>query len=114
MPDKEIEDQVFQVRGKISGDTLAQLHIRGAGTNVKDALRRNGWNSESLVAVPVITTDPDTGKVRGSRWEIRGLLADYNIKASSVWGEAQKNVSLQCNLKADDFKFSERNSGRRK
>ena len=34
MPEKEIEDELFKVRGQISGDTLAQLHIRGANTNV--------------------------------------------------------------------------------
>ena len=112
MSDKEIEDQVFNVRGDVSEDTLAQLHVRGAGTNVKDALRRNGWNNVSLVAVPVITTEPDTGRVLGSRWELRGLLAEYSMKATSVWGQAVKSVSLHFNLSAEDFKFSERKSGK--
>ena len=111
MPEKEIEDELFKVRGQISGDTLAQLHIRGANTNVNDALRRNGWNGEALVAVPVVTTEQRTGKVLGSRWEIRGCLAKYSLKASSVWGEALKTISLHLDLKADDFKFSARKSG---
>lgn len=107
----EIKDPVFDVRGNIGQDKLTQLHIRGADTNVDDALMRHGWDGKTLVAVPIVTTEPDTGKVLGSRWELRGPLAQYSIKATSIWAEASKNISLSLDFKADQFRFSARPTG---
>merc|ERR1719342_1473579 len=70
-----IKDKVMDERGPVPDSIWAQLQIRGSGTQVNDALTRWGWSRDQLVVTPVIITEPSSGKVMGSKWEVRGKVA---------------------------------------
>ena len=108
---KVIKGPVFDHRGPIPTPTLAQLGIRGGETQVDDALSRWGWSRDTLVAAPVVSTEPGSGKIMGSRWEIRGIVAKYQIAANSLWAEANGNINVMFNLDGKNFKFSNRGTG---
>ena len=108
MPVKSIENEVFTKRGPISQQLLSQLSIRGGAQHISDALTRAGWNGMGVRVVPVVSTNPDTGAIIGSRFAVRGKIADYEIKASSLWSRAPKDVMVKMDLNGSDFVFSNR------
>ena len=106
-----IKDKVMDERGPVPDSTWAQLQIRGSGTQVNDALTRWGWSRDQLVVTPVIITEPSSGKVMGSKWEVRGKVAKYTINATTLWNDANKNVAVHVDLEGESFKFSNRGTG---
>ena len=106
-----IKDKVMDERGPVPDSTWAQLQIRGSGTQVNDALTRWGWSRDQLVVTPVIITEPSSGKVMGSKWEVRGKVAKYTINATTLWNDASKNVAVHVDLEGESFKFSNRGTG---
>ena len=64
--------------------------------------------SRDPVVVPILSTEADNGRIIGSRLAVRGKIAQYDIKASSLWPEAGKNISLSLDLEGRDFSFSNR------
>ena len=73
-----IRDKVFDTRG--------QKLFCNSETNVTSVLARGGWDRSSPVMTPVITTERgDSAKVLGSRYAVRGNLADVTFNASTVW-----------------------------
>ena len=105
-----IQDRVFGTRGPIPQQVANSLCIRGSETCIDDALLRFGWNGKSMVACPVISSEPGTGRVLGSRWCVRGDIASYTMKCISIWPGADKDMTISWKLKGSDFKFSERDS----
>ena len=107
MSDAVIKDPIFDVRGKIPQNILAQLAVRGAEKQVDDAITRMGW-ARDLVVVPIISVEPASGKIIGSRLAVRGTIAQYEIAASSIWQDANKDVTMTLDLHGIDFTFSSR------
>ena len=93
-----IKDPIFGTRGPISQQTLNQLAIRGADTQIDDAISRLGWNKKAIAVVPILSTEAGSSKILGSRLAVRGTIAWYSMKASSIWPDAGKDVSMEINL----------------
>lgn len=94
-----IASELFRRRGPLTKPTLASLHVRGAGVQVDDALGRKGWDGEAPVVTTVMTVDPNTGVVRGTRYETRGSLdSPVKLKASELWVGASEGVEVNIKL----------------
>ena len=91
----EIKDKRFDSRGKLPQNVWPLLSIRGDDSCVDDGLARWGWTGSTSVVTPVISTEPLTGKILGSRWSVRGPIASYKMKATSIWSDSSKDVTLQ-------------------
>ena len=63
-----------------------------------------------VVGVPVISTEPDAGKILGSRWFLQGQVSKVSVKASSIWAKADKDAMVNLDLRADQFTFTNRGS----
>ena len=98
--DLVIKDKIFDRRGIVSPDTWSKLSIRGGGSHIDDALKKWGWNGSDPVAVPVISVEPRSKKILGSRWELRGLISKRGLKASSIWPDIEdSNLSVCWDIK---------------
>ena len=91
---------------------------------VDEALKRNGWDGKETVAVPIVSVEPRSKKILGSRWEIRGPISKRSLKANSIWPQCDANITVSWNLsgkiqrnfyhhfilcfQGKDFKFSAR------
>ena len=105
-----IKDQVFDTRGPVPGTVWPKLFCNSE-TNVTSVLARGGWDRSSPVMAPVITTERgDSAKVLGSRYAVRGNLADVTFNASTVWPQADRTVEISMVLKGEHFTFSNRGS----
>ena len=94
-----IASELFRQRGPLTKATLASLHIRGAGVQVDDALGRKGWDHEGPVVTTVMTVDPNTGVVRGTRYETRGSIDNpLKFKASELWVGASEGIEVTIKL----------------
>ena len=96
-----ISSPFFKSRNKLSPIMMRSLLVRGGGIQVDDALRRYGWTSPEPVVTTVMTSDPDSGAIRGVRFETRGATPEIKFKAEELWTEAQKGVQVA--LKFDDL-----------
>ena len=94
-----ISHDVFTQRGPIPGDFLKTLCVKGGGTHIDDKLKEFGWDGQSVVAAPVISTEPGSGNILNSRWAVRGPISTRNIKASQIWPNVDKNITVSWNLK---------------
>ena len=99
----EMKDKRFDSRGTIPQKVWPLISIKGDDSCVDDGLSRWGWTGTNLVVTPVITTEAETGKVLGSRWAVRGPVASYTMKATSLWTESKKNVTIQLGKKYSTF-----------
>ena len=90
-----IASPLFLNRNPLTKATLSSLHVRGSGVQVDDALSRKGWEGEEAVLSAVITSDPVSGNIKGSRYETRGALADVvQFKAKDLWSIAKQGVEV--------------------
>ena len=90
-----VASQLFQQRGPLSRAVLSSLHIRGSGVQVDDALMRWRWDGVEPAVTTVITVDPGTAMVKGSRYETRGSLPHVvKIKASELWAGAKEGIEV--------------------
>ena len=90
-----VASQLFQQRGPLTRAVLSSLHIRGSGVQVDDALMRWRWDGAEPAVTTVITVDPDTATVKGSRYETRGSLPHVvKIKASELWAGAKEGIDV--------------------
>ena len=90
-----VASQLFQQRGPLTRAVLSSLHIRGSGVQVDDALMRWRWDGAEPAVTTVITVDPDTAMVKGSRYETRGSLPHVvKIKASELWAGAKEGIDV--------------------
>ena len=97
-----IASPLFLNRNPLTKATLSSLHVRGSGVQVDDALARKGWEGEEPVLSVVITSDPVSGNIKGSRYETRGALADVvQFKAKDLWSIAKQGVEVS--LKFEDL-----------
>ena len=88
-----IASPFFSSRGRISPVLLRSLLVRGRGIQVDDLLRRNGWDGTTAAAAPVLTLDPDSGRITGARFETRGRgPQEVRFKASELWGEMPEDA----------------------
>ena len=86
-----IASELFRQRGPLTRATLASLHVRGSGVQVDDALGRKGWDGLEPVLTTVMTIDPSTAVVRGTRYETRGgLQGPVKFRASELWRGRQR------------------------
>ena len=108
MSESLIKSSIFDKRGPIPNTILNQLGIRGSQENVSEACVRLGWGSRDPIVIPILITEPGTGRIIGSRISVRGTIASYEVKASSLWPEAAKDATLSFNLEGKDFTFSNR------
>lgn len=103
-----IKDKIFEgPRGPIPSHVLNKLRIRGED-GIDDALAKFGWDGAAPVVVPIITIDPDTGAVIGSRFAVRGTISTQKISASNIWSGADKDITVSWDLNGRSFKFSNR------
>ena len=96
-----ISSPFFNSKSKLSPTMMRSLLVRGGGVQVDDALRRFGWTSPEPVVTTVMTSDPDSGTIRGVRYETRGATPEIKFKAEELWPTAEKGV--QVTLKFDDL-----------
>ena len=95
MPRLTIASSLFLKRGPLSKSILSSLHIRGSGVQVDDALLRKGWDGQQPVVTSVITVDPTTAKIRGTRYETRGAIAHVvKLKAADLWADAKEGIDV--------------------
>ena len=88
-----ISSPFFSSRNRISPVLLRSLLVRGRGIQVDDLLRRFGWNGASAAATPVLTLDPDSGKITGARFETRGKgPEEVKFRASELWGNVPEDA----------------------
>ena len=113
MTENLIKNPVFDKRGPIPNTILNQLGIRGSQENVSEACVRLGWGSRDPILVPILITEPSSGWILGSKLSVRGTIASYEIKASSLWPDAVKDATLSFNLEGKDFTFSNRGANMR-
>jgi len=64
------------------------LLVRGGGVQISDALQRHRWDGIQPFATTVLTVEPMSGAVRGSRFETRGALGDITFNARDLFLEA--------------------------
>ena len=107
MSESVIKDSIFERRGKIPQNILAQLAIRGDDTHIDDALVRLGWMRE-LVVVPIVSVEQGSGRIIGSKFAVRGPIAQYELKPTSIWQEASKDITMVLDLDGSNFSFSNR------
>lgn len=97
-----IASELFRQRGPLTRATLASLHVRGSGVQVDDALGRKGWDGVEPVLTTVMTVDPATAVVRGTRYETRGGLENVvKFKAPELWVGASEGIEVH--VKLDDL-----------
>ena len=94
-----IVSPIFQSKGKLSTSMLRNLHIRGAGTIISDTLQRFGRGSTDPVAATVVTLEPDTGAIRGLRYETRGAGPEITFRACELWPAVSEDVTLKIKLR---------------
>ena len=99
MTSRVIEDGIFSQRGPIPEGFMQRLAVKGGGTHLDDKLKEFSWDGNSPVAVPVISTEPGSGKVLGSRWAIRGPISTRTIKANQIWPDVDKDITVSWNFK---------------
>ena len=102
-----LKNNVFNKRGNFPPGFLKTLSIKAGDTHVDDAIKRFGWNGLQTVAVPIVSTQPGTGQVLGSRWEIRGPISKRTMKANTIWTDVDPSISISWDL---DGKTSDINS----
>ena len=66
----------FNSKNKLSPTIIRSLLVQGGGIQVDDALRRFGWTSPEPVVTTVMTSDPDSGTIRGVRYKTRGAIPE--------------------------------------
>ena len=60
-----------------------------------DALLRKGWEGDDPVIAAVITSDPVSSNIKGSRYETRRALANVlKLKAKDLWSGAEQGVEV--------------------
>ena len=97
-----IASPLFLKRNPLTKATLSSLHVRGSGVQVDDALSRKGWEGEEAIIAAVITSDPVSGNIKGSRYETHGALAnEVQFKAKDLWSIAKQGVEVS--LRFDDL-----------
>ena len=97
-----IASNLFLKRGPLSKAILSSLHIRGAGVQVDDALLRKEWDGQQAVVTSVMTVDPASSQIRGTRYETRGALSQViKFKASELWVGAKDGIDVV--IKLDDL-----------
>lgn len=86
--------------GDIAGTAWANVETAGTGVHIGRTLRRQGWNGETPVASVMITIEE--GKIKGSRWVLRGNLKtvviplrrlrakDHELKATVDFSDLSK------------------------
>ena len=89
-----IKDAVFNHRGPVPAEFWSALSIRAGGTHIDDALKKRGGNGSDPVAVPVVSVEPRSKKILGSRWEIRGHISQRCVKASTIWTGMSQDISV--------------------
>ena len=94
-----IVSPIFQSKGKLSTSMLRNLHIRGACTIISDTLQRFGWGGTDPVAATVITLEPDTGAIRGLRYETRGAGPEITFRACELWPAVSEDITLKIKLR---------------
>ena len=88
-----IASSVFASKGKLSVPLMRSLMVRGGGLLVNDCLQRFGWSGRDPVATTIITTDTDSGTIRGVRYETRGQGPEVKFAASELW-ETQEDINV--------------------
>ena len=83
-----IASSLFDKRRRIPDGLLNSLIVRGGGKHVSDRLASLGWNRSEPVASAVVTLDPDSGVVRGIRFETRGKLPEIRFPIKDLWMSA--------------------------
>ena len=81
-----ISSPLFLNRNPMTKATLSSLHVRGLGVQVDDALARKGWEGEEAVLSAVITSDPASGNIKGSRYETRGPPPTWYSSRPMIYG----------------------------
>ena len=90
-----IVSELFQQRGPLTKAILSSLHIRGSGVQVDDALMRRGWDGAEPALTTVMTVDPATATVKGTRYETRGGLSHVTkLKATEMWAGAKGGIDV--------------------
>ena len=103
-----IKDPVFNNRGPVTDLTWQKLFCNSEA-NVSTVLARGGWDKKSPVVTPIISTEKEgSARVVGSRYAVRGNLADVTFNASTLWPQADKTVEISMVLKGEHFSFSGR------
>ena len=99
MPRQTIASSLFLKRGPLTKAILSSLHIRGSGVQVDGALLRKGWDGQQPVVTSIITVDPSTAKIRGTRYETRGAIAHVvKLKAADLWADAKEGINVVIDL----------------
>ena len=93
-----IESRVFDHRGPIPRELLPKLFVKAGATQIDDKLKKLGWSGREPVVVPVVSTEPGSGKILGSHFEVRGLISTRTVKANSIWPQADKDISVTWNF----------------
>ena len=105
-----IKDKIFEgPRGPIPSNVLSKLRVN-SDDGINDALIRFGWDGTTPVAVPVISINPDTGAVIGSRFAVRGTISIQKTAASNIWIGADRDISASWDLNGRSFKFNNRST----
>ena len=89
---------VFKAKGKLSVSMMRNLLVRGGGLQISDTLQRFGWNGEEPVVATVVTLEPDTGVIRGLRYETRGVGPEIKFKAKELWPSVTEDMLVKIKL----------------
>ena len=73
---------------------LRNLLVRGGGIQVNDCLKRWGWTGRDPAITTVFTLEANSGSILGLRYESRGPGPEITFKASELWQDADKEVSM--------------------
>ena len=92
-----IVSPLFNSKGKLSVALMRSLMVRGGGLPVNDCLQRFGWSDNDPVVTTVMTTDIDSGSIRGVRYETRGQGPIIKFPASQLW-ETEEDVTVTIKL----------------
>jgi hypothetical protein len=77
----------------LPANALQSCVIRGRGPSVTAALKRFGWGSEAACITTVVCLEQ--GKIKGTRYEVRGSLGTINQNLAKLQrGETLRKVKL--------------------
>ena len=78
----------------MSQTLMRSLLIRGSGIQIDDTLRRYGWNGSTPVVSTVLSTEGETGRIKGVRYESRGKGPEIKFSAADLWDGANAEVTV--------------------
>ena len=75
-----IASNLFTVRGPLTEDLRTELACRGSGVQLRDTLKRHGWNERTRATAVVAGITPGTGEVKGVRFATVGQAITGTVK----------------------------------